>query len=84
MKELYSFKVKNREDFTKFLDLFLKDYLEKPASWENKTIPEFLEALSAYSAGIQGYYNNTKQAINVDIPTWAIFADIFLGAKVYE
>jgi hypothetical protein len=58
--------------------------LENPNGWENTTLPEFLEALSAYSSDIQGYYNNMKMNVNADEPTWQIFADIFKGAKVYE
>ncbi|HEY9004093.1 MAG TPA: hypothetical protein VIM89_22230 [Mucilaginibacter sp.] len=84
MEELYTFKVRTRQDFAKFLDLLSKDYVENPATWENKTVPELLEAMSRYSEDIDGYYHNTKQNIDADKPDWGTFAHIFLGAKIYE
>lgn len=47
-------------------------------------MPGFLEALSAYTEDIQGYYDNLKQNINADKPDWQTFSDIFKGAKIYE
>ena len=78
------FKVTDRQSFIKFLDLLHKDFLEHPESWENKTLPDFLEALGAYTEDIQGYYDNMKQNVNADKPDWATFADIFKGATIYE
>ncbi len=76
--------VTDRQTFIKFLDLLRKDFLDNPEEWENKTLSDFLEALSAYTQDIQGYYDNTKQNKNADRPDWSTFADIFSGAKIYE
>ena len=84
MNTLHDFKVTDRQTFIKFLDLLRQDYLTNLESWENKTLPDFLEALSAYAEDIQGYYDNMKQDVNVDQPNWQIFADIFKGATIYE
>ena len=81
---LNDFKVTDRQSFIKFLDLLRKDFLDNPESWENKSLPDFLEALSAYTEYMQGYYDNTKQNINADQPEWSTFVDIFKGAKIYE
>lgn len=81
---LNEFKVTDRETFIKFLELLLKDFLDHPESWENKTLPEFLEALSAYTGDIQGYYDNMQLNVNADKAHWSTFADIFKGAKIYE
>lgn len=78
------FKVTDRQTFIKFLDLLRKDFLDNPESWEIKTLPDFLEALSVYSNDIQGYYDNMKIDIKADKPEWSTFADIFKGAKIYE
>jgi len=78
------FKVTDRQTFIKFLDLLRKDFLDNPENWENKTLPDFLEALSSYAEDIQGYYDNTNQNINSDNANWSTFADIFKGAKIYE
>ena len=81
---LNNFQVTDRQTFIKFLDLLRQDYLSNPDSWENKTLPDFLEALSSYAEDIQGYYDNMKQEVNADQPNWQTFADIFKGATIYE
>lgn len=79
-----NFSVTDRQTFIHFLQLLRQDFLSNPEQWENKTVPDFLEALAAYSSDIQGYYDNTKQNYNADEPSWLLFADIFKGAKIYE
>ena len=77
------FKVTDRQTFIMFLDLLRKDFLDNREGWENKTLPDFLKALSAYTEDVQGYYDNTKQNIDADKPDWATFADLFKGATIY-
>jgi hypothetical protein len=79
-----NFKVTDRPTFVKFLDLLRKDFLSNPQNWENKTLPDFLEALSAYANDIQGFYDNMNLDIKADQPDWSTFADIFKGAMIYE
>ncbi len=77
-------KVSDRQTFIKFLELLRNDLLENPERWGNKSLPDFLEALSAYTNDIQGFYDNMKLNINADKPDWSTFADIFRGASIYE
>ncbi len=81
---LSTIKVNNRKDFIKFLDLLRQDFIDNPDSWENKNLIDFLEVIRAFSADIQGYYDNTNQNIDADEPNWKTFADILNGAKIYE
>jgi len=81
---LSDFKVTDRQSFAKFVDLLRRDLSDNPSSWENPNLDDFLEALSTYAMDVQGYYDNTKQNVNADDPDWQTFADIFMGAKVYE
>jgi hypothetical protein len=81
---LNDFQVTDRKSFIKFLNFLRQDFFENPEGWENKTLPDFLKALGAYSEDIQGYYNNMKHDIDADQPNWKTFADIFKGAKIYE
>ncbi len=81
---LDNFKVGDRQTFIKFLDLLREDFLNNAAKWENKTLPDFLKALSSYCEDIQGYYDCTRQDVNADQPNWQTFADIFKGATIYE
>lgn len=80
----FDFNVTDRASFIEFLAFLHKDFLENPERWENKTLPDFLSAMSAYAEDIQGYYDNTHQHINADVPSWQTFADIIKGAIIYE
>lgn len=82
--QIDNFKVTDRQSFIRFLNLLHKDLSDNPESWENKTLSDFLEALSAYTEDIAGYYRNTGRTTNADNPDWQTFADIFKGARVYE
>lgn len=82
--ELEDCEVSDRKSFAKFINLLQKNLLEKPDDWENKNLSDFLGALSTYTEDIQGYYNNMEINIDADKPNWKTFADIFMGAKMYE
>ncbi|MNE67105.1 hypothetical protein D3C87_481850 [compost metagenome] len=84
VNQLYELKVTDRTSFIKFLDLLHQDLLRHPETWENKTLPDFLEAVAAYTEDIQGYYDNTEANVDAEKAAWSTFADIFKGAKVYE
>ena len=81
---LSNFKVTNQQDFISFIDLLRQDFVDNPTSWENNKLDTFLESLSEYANDIQGYYDNTKQDVNAESPSWQTFADIFKGATMYE
>ena len=81
---LYDLKITDRKSFSQFLEVLREDLINNPDGWENKTLPDFLEALATYTEDIQGYYDNTDANIKADVPSWSTFADIFKGAKVYE
>lgn len=83
-EQLPDFRVTDRKSFIKFIDMLRVDLQTNPDNWENKTLDDFLEAISRYSEDIQGYYENTNQNINADHPAWQTFADIFRGAAIYE
>ena len=81
---LSNFKVTDRRSFIEFIELLRQDLADNPQNWENKNLSDFLDALSSYAADIQGYYDNTKQNVDADTPSWTTFADIFRGARIYE
>lgn len=81
---LFEFKVTDKESFVKFVRLLIKDLSDNPQDWENKSLENFLEALSSYSEDIQGYYDNMKLGINAEDPSWRVFADLLMGARIYE
>jgi len=77
-------KVDNRKEFIDFIEKLSSDLRENPENWENKSLEDYLEAVARYATDIQGYYDNTKQNIDADKANWQTFADIFLGARIYE
>lgn len=78
------FEVIDRTTFVQFLEKLRQDFLDNPHTWENKTLPDFLEALNSYGEDIQGHYDNMNIDINADQANWKVFADIFKGARIYE
>lgn len=74
----------NRGDFVKFLRLLCHDLAANTQSWENRTLEDFLEALSRYAEEIDGYYQNMHIPVNPEQPSWRLFADMLVGAKGYE
>lgn len=77
-----NFEVTDRKSFIKFVELLRNDLLND--KWENNNLSDYLEAISSYSEDIQGFYDNTGQKVNADIPSWKVFADILIGASMYE
>mgnify|MGYP005851123009 CR=1 FL=1 len=76
--------IKSKEEFEVFLNDLKRDFESNKEDWENNTLSEFLEALAAYGKDIDGYYQNMNIPFNRENPTWKVFAEILLGAKVYE
>lgn len=49
-----------KKEFTQFIDNLKTDFIENKEKWENKTIEDYLEAVSRYTEDIDGYYKNTN------------------------
>jgi len=62
----------------------MKDFQLNKDEWENIKLIDFLEALAAYSKDIEGYYKNQNLPFDKNKPNWKVFAQLLLGAKVYE
>jgi hypothetical protein len=84
MNDFQTNKINNRQSFIEFLKVFHQDYLMNKEQWQNSNLDNFLEAMTSYTEDIQGYYDNIKQNINADEPSWQTFANILMGAKIYE
>ena len=76
--------IQSRQAFIAFLQQLHQDYLANRQDWENDSLDKFLEALASYAQEIPGYYQNMRQDTDADIASWQVFADMLLGAKVYE
>ncbi|TRX00132.1 DUF7660 family protein [Flavobacterium gawalongense] len=65
--------INNQADFVIFLKSLKKDLKENKEDWENDSLERFLE-------GLYGYSMDKEE----ESPTWRVFAELLLGAKVYE
>lgn len=73
-----------KKEFIQFIDNLKIDYIENKKQWENKTIEDYLEAVSRYTEDIDGYYKNTNPEIDLEKVDWQIFAYILKGSSIYE
>ncbi len=73
-----------RIDFIEFLKEFRQDLRDNKSGWENRTLEDFLEAMTAYTEDVQGFYDNMKLNVDADEATWENFKTILNGAAVYE
>ncbi len=83
MKNYKEKEVQTKEDFVSFLKNLRKDYLENLSSWENRDIETFLEAMASWVEDMDGFYINQGLPVPKNL-NWKVFADIFMGGKIYE
>src|SRR6185369_14084029 len=76
--------IKSREDFSFFLLQLHKDFLLNGLKWENNRLESFLEAMIAYTNDLHGFYKHSDSEVDAEVPSWRSFADILLGATLYE
>ncbi len=75
--------VHDRDDLVQLIRQLSEDFQQHSDSWENITVDGFLEALSAWLADADGLYRNLNKEFSTQ-PTWAFFAEMLLGARLYE
>lgn len=75
--------VVSRDDFVEFVKELRCNLAEHAEEWQNRTLDDFLEALSAWVQDMDGYYKNSGLPVPT-VPTWKTLAEIVLAAKYYE
>lgn len=75
-------KVASRNDLAEFVATLRQEFL-RGHKWENRDLPTYLEAMSAWISDMDGYYENNGEKCP-DAPTWRTFAQILAAASVYE
>lgn len=73
-----------KKEFIQFIENLRLDFIQNKEQWENKTIEDYLEAISRYTEDINGYYKNTNQDIDLKEIDWKVFSDILKGSSMYE
>lgn len=75
--------VASKRDFVKFLTDLRRNLIAHPEEWGNNTLERFLEALSAWTEDMDGYYENHHLPVPA-VPSWKVLAEMFLASKYYE
>lgn len=73
-----------KKEFIQFIENLRLDFIQNKEQWENKTIEDYLEAISRYTEDINEYYKNTNQDIDLKEIDWKVFSDILKGSSMYE
>jgi hypothetical protein len=75
--------VTSAETLAEFILALKLDWELNEPEWENRELPVFLEAASAWVEDMDGYYTNQGKELNKE-NKWRVFADILYAAKMYE
>lgn len=75
--------VESRHDLVSFINALRNDLATHPEEWQNRTLDDFLEAMSAWVQDMDGYYQNNHLPMP-PLPSWKNIAEIMLAAKYYE
>ena len=75
--------LKSKEDFINFIEMLLYDLKSNSKEWENITLESYLEAMASWIKDMDGYYQNNNLPIPKNVE-WNVFANILIGAKMYE
>ncbi len=75
--------IQSREDLVAFVRALRVQLQHSPEEWENRDLPSFLEALAAWVADMEGYYQNRGESIPRQ-PSWKVLGEMLSAAKVYE
>ena len=78
--DTYLSAIKTKNDFKKFLEAFLVEYLNDGDTWENQDLESFLKALIASTNEIEYYYTEMEIDNEPNVANWRLFADIIQGA----
>jgi hypothetical protein len=76
--------IRSRDEFIAHIFCLLDDFDAIGNQWENKDVYTLLQAMAAWLADCKGYYQNTGQDVDVEKPSWQLFADALSAAAVYE
>ncbi|PCJ19619.1 MAG: hypothetical protein COB02_07690 [Candidatus Cloacimonadota bacterium] len=75
--------INNRDDFVKFVDALRKDLEQNTNEWENLSLNDYLEAISAWTSCMESAYKNNDEVFPKN-PDWKMFGRILYIAKLYE
>jgi hypothetical protein len=75
--------IETKAQFLAFVDQLRADLQNSPEAFENLTLDDFLNALSAWVADSEGYYRNIGES-SPSPTVLRYIADALAGATIYE
>ena len=76
--------INSKEEFALFLERLRIDYQTNEDEWENTSLPEYFHGMIGFCMQADNYYQNIGVDFDCEQPSWRLFADILLAARVYE
>ena len=75
--------VQTREDLVGFLEALRGELRSGPDDWENRQLPDYLEALQAVTGSLDAIFANDGSKLAKQ-PTWQMLARMLYAAAYYE
>lgn len=72
-----------RGDFEEFLRDLVESLAADPTSWPNDSLSSFLDGMCGWVSDLDGYFTSRREPIPSE-PSWQLFAQAMLAARVYE
>ena len=81
---MHTKEVVTSKDLSQFINELAKESSKTDCQWENLTLPNFLEAMAAWTAAGVEDWDAVNNIDTNTITKWQIFADILIAATMYE
>ncbi|MGX5181441.1 DUF7660 family protein [Streptomyces avermitilis] len=75
--------VRSRADLVSYIKQLAQEAQAPSSSWENQSLDRYLEALSAWTDDMDGYFINRGEPVP-DRPDWSLIAGMLRAACFYE
>jgi len=75
--------IESRQDLVEFIEALRNDLVQRSNEWENPTLERFLGALAAWTADLDGYFQNRGEQVPSE-PSWRLVGNLLYAAKIYE
>lgn len=73
--------IKTRDDLAKFVQELSGSV--KDSAWTNRDLPSYLEAMAAWVADMDGYFENKGESCP-EQPSWQTVAQLLVASAMYE
>ncbi|MBL0888727.1 DUF7660 family protein [Myceligenerans indicum] len=74
---------RTRDELASFIDDLASTSATTPDAWENATLPDYLDALAAWTRDLDGYYLGNGEPVP-ETPSWNLIARMLHAATTYE